>query len=249
MRGMIIVVIAIGLLACTKGAKQGEEEAKREAERIQAEKERTGGVAKTIKPPVPGMAKIPCEQLIDIEKFSAAIGEKELATMKDITKSDADAASSCSIHRGGKRLSTKEQEALLKKEGRLGVLAGDELCNVTTYCYTIEEQEKFKAKCKTRKDKDDESMGTYACVQVVAQGIDDVFVFRFFDEDTKCIFQVRGGPSNVNNDIIRDCAKTARDMIGPPQIAVGAAPPAEAPKDPPKDPPKDEGSAKAGSGS
>jgi hypothetical protein len=244
MRGMIIVVITIGLLACGKGAKQGEEEARREAERIQAEKERTGGVAKTIRPPVPGMAKIPCEQLIDIEKFGAAIGEKEPATMKDLTKSDADAASSCSIHRGGKRLTQKEQEALLKKEGRLGVLAGDELCNITAYCYTIEEAEKFKTKCKTKKDKDDESMGTYACVQVVAQGIDDVFVFRFFDEDTKCILQVRGGPSNVNNDIIRDCAKTARDMIGPPQIAVGAAPPPST--DAPKDPPKDDG---AGSGS
>jgi hypothetical protein len=31
---------------------------------------------------------------------------------------------------------------------------------------------------------------------------------------------VRGGPSNVNNEIIRTCAKAARDMIGPAQIAV-----------------------------
>jgi hypothetical protein len=228
MRGLIIVV-AIGLVACTKGSKEGAEEARREAERVQKEKEKSGGVARTIRPPVPGMAKVPCEQLLDPVKFGEAIGEKEPVAMKDISKAEADAASSCSIHRGGKRLTQKEQEALLKKEGRLGVLAGDELCNVTAFCWTIEDPEKFKEKCKTRKDRDDESMGTYACVQVVAQGIDDVFVYRFYDEDTKCILQVRGGPSNVDNEIIRNCAKTARDMIGPAQIAVtpGGAEPAK----------------------
>lgn len=245
MRGFTTVVCVLGLVAaaCGKsGAKQAEEEAQAEADRLQKQKEQSGGVAKTIRPPVPGTAKIACTQLLDLEKFGAAIGEKEPVTLKDLTKTEPDAASSCSIHRGGKRLTTKEQEALLKKEGRLGVLAGDELCNVTAYCYTIEEAQRFKEKCKTRKDKDDESMGTYACVQVVAQGIDDVFVFRFFDEDTKCVLQVRGGPSNVDNEIIRNCAKTARDMIGPAQIAVtpgGEAPPAK----------PAEGSGEAGSGS
>ncbi len=247
MRGLIIGLSAVGLLvACTKGAKEGEEEAKREAERIQKEKEKTGGVARTIRPPVPGQAKIPCEQLIDTAKFGEAIGEKEPVTMKELTKSEPDAAASCSYHRGGKRLNQKEQEALLKKEGRLGVLAGDELCNVTAFCYTIEEAQRFKEKCHARKDKDDDSMGSYACVQVVAQGIDDVFVYRFFDEDTKCILQVRGGPSNVNNEIIRNCAKAARDMIGPAQIAVGA-PGNEMPKK--TEETKEEGSAGAGSGS
>ncbi len=221
MRGLHIVV-AIGLLGCTKGAKEGEEEARREAEKLQKEKEASGGVAKTIRPPVPGETKIPCTQLLDLDKFQAAIGEKEPLTMKDLSKTDHDAASSCSVFRGGKRLTQKEQEALLKKEPRLGVLAGDELCNVTAFCSTIEEAQRFKEKCKTRKDKDDESMGTYACVQIVAQGIDDVMVFRFFDEDTKCILQVRGGPSNTDNELIRKCAIAARDMIGPAQIAVTA---------------------------
>src|SRR5688500_5423109 len=106
MRGLVNIVIALGLVAsCTKGAKEGEEEARREAERLQKEKEKTGGVARTIRPPVPGSAKIPCEQLIDVVKFGEAIGEKEPVTMKDLSKSEVDAASSCSIHRGGKRLS------------------------------------------------------------------------------------------------------------------------------------------------
>jgi hypothetical protein len=113
---------------------------------------------------------------------------------------------------------------------------------VTAFCSTIEDPQKFKEKCHTRKDRDDDSMGSYACVQVVAQGIDDVQVFRFFDDDTKCIIQVRGGPSNSNNDLIRDCAKAARDMIGPAQIAV--TPGGDKPADKPAD-----GSAGSGSGS
>jgi hypothetical protein len=252
MRGLTTVVAVLGLLtaACGKsGKQQAEEEAQAEADRLQKQKEASGGVAKTIRPPVPGTAKIACTQLLDPAKFGEAIGEKEPMTLTDLTKTEPDAASSCSVHRGGKRLTTKEQEALLKKEGRLGVLAGDELCNVTAYCYTIEAADRFKQKCKTKKDKDDESMGTYACVQVVAQGIDDVSVYRFFDEDTKCIIQVRGGPSNVDNEIIRNCAKTARDMIGPAQIAV--TPGGEAPSaTPPPATGSAEGSAApAGSGS
>src|SRR6187200_2405729 len=106
MRGLIIVIAVVGMLAaaCTKGAKEGEEEARREAERIQKEKEATGGVAKVIKPPVPGMTKIPCTQLLDPVAFGTAIGEKEPLTMKDLSKAEVDAASSCSMHRGGKRL-------------------------------------------------------------------------------------------------------------------------------------------------
>ena len=52
--------------------------------------------------------------------------------------------------------------------------------------------------------------------------------FRFFDDDTKCIIQVRGGPSNVDNDLIGKCAKAAHDLIGPDQIKVGAPPAAPA---------------------
>src|SRR5262249_16926440 len=154
-----------------------------------------GVPAKKISPPVPGMAHIPCEQLIDLPAFKAAMGEKEDMTVKDSTKGEAEAAASCSLIRGGKRPSDADQKALIKQNGRLGGVAGDEVCNVTAFCWTIEDADRFKAKCKQRKEKDDETMGTYACMQVVAVGADDVQVFRFFDEDTKCILQVRGGPS------------------------------------------------------
>ena len=53
------------------------------------------------------------------------------------------------------------------------------------------------------------------------QGVDDVKGFRMFDDDTKCVLQVRGGPSNVDNDLIGKCAKYAHDLIGPDQIKTG----------------------------
>ena len=63
-------------------------------------------------------------------------------------------------------------------------------------------------------------MGGYACVRVVPTGEADVKLYQFFDEDTKCVIQVRGGASQTDNGTILTCAKTARDKIGPDQIAV-----------------------------
>jgi len=219
---VILATVAVSLFACS-GEHAGAEEARRQAEAEFKDKVEKGVAAKKISPPVPGQSKLSCDKVIDLAAFQTAIGEKEPLTAKDVTKGDAEAAASCDLIRGGKKMSDAEQQALLKKEGRLGVLAGDVVCNVTTYCYTIEDAERFKKRCAQRKDRDDDTMGSYACVQVVATGKDDVQVFRFFDEDTKCILQVRGGPSNTDNDLIRNCAKTARDTIGPAQIAVTAS--------------------------
>src|SRR5262249_10474467 len=176
--------------------------------------------------PVPGQAHVPCTQLIDAAAFQTALGEKQPLTVRDDLKNEPEAAASCSLIRGGKRPSEAEQKALIKKDGKLGVLPGDELCNVTAFCSTIEDPERFKAACKQRKDRDDESLGSYACVHMVAVGADDVKVFRLLDEDTRCVLQIRGGPSNVNNDTIQSCAKAARDAIGPAQIRLDATTPA-----------------------
>jgi len=221
---MLAAALGLGLAACGKSENAGAEEAKKQAEEELKAKVDRGEAAVKIKPPVPGQTKIPCEQLIDVAAFQTAIGELEPMGIKDMSKGEPEAVASCGLTRGGKRPTEAEQKAILKNEGRLGVMAGDELCNVTAYCWTIEEPERFKSKCKLRKEQDDETMGSYACKQVVAVGADDVFVFRFFDADTKCILQVKGGPSAVDNEMIRKCAIAARDSIGPTQIAVGGAP-------------------------
>jgi len=219
----ILLGMALALSACGKGENAGVEEAKKEAEKEQKEKESRGEVAKKINPPVPGRAKLDCANLIDAAKFTELLGEKEPVTVSE-SKSEPEAAASCSLKRGGKPLSEAEQKAALKKSGRLGVLPGDELCNISTFCWTIENPDRFKKKCAEVKEKDDDTLGFYACVLIVATGEDDVKRFRFFDEDTKCIIQVRGGPSNVDNDLIGKCTKGAHDLIGPEQIAVKPAP-------------------------
>jgi hypothetical protein len=223
MRTTIAILLSIYLAGCSKGANEGAEAAKKEAEKEQKEKEKSGGVAQKINPPVAGRAKLDCANLINVDLFQQALGEKEPITVAP-SGSEPDAAASCSLIRGGKKLSQAEQAAKLKKEPRLGVLPGDEICNVSTFCWTIEDPDRFRKKCAEIKDKDDDTLGFYSCVMIVAQGADDVKRFRFFDDDTKCIIQVRGGPSNVDNDLNGKCAKTAHDLIGPDQIKVGAAP-------------------------
>jgi hypothetical protein len=216
---MRVVIALFALAACSNSEKAGAEEAKREAEAAQKAKQ-AEAPAKKLAPPVPGEAHVPCGRLIDVPAFQTALGEKDPLVVKEVTKNDAEAAAACSLVRGGKRPNEAEQKALIKKQGKLGVLPGDELCSVTAYCRFITDVDRLRATCKARKDHDDDSMGSYACVHIVAVGADDVKVFQFVDEDTRCILQVRGGPSNVDNELIRTCAKAARDTIGAAQIRV-----------------------------
>lgn len=220
MRSTIAILLMV--CACSKGENAGAEEARKQAEKEQKDKAASGSVAKKINPPVPGRGHIPCSQLIDAAKLGPALGEKEPVTLEE-SKSEPEAAASCSVMRGGKHVSQAEQAAMKKKASKLGVLPGEELCNISTFCWTIEDPERFRTKCHDMKELDDNSLGFYACVLVVATGEDDVKRFRFFDDDTKCIFQVRAGPSMVDNDFISRCAKAAHDMIGPEQIAIKAA--------------------------
>jgi len=221
-RAIVLGLVLAGAAACGNSEQAGAEEARRAAEAEQKAKQ-AQSPAKKMATPVPGQAHVPCAQLIDASAFQTALGEKEGVVVKEVTKNDRDSSASCSLVRGGKRPNEAEQKSLIKKAGKLGVLPGDELCNVTAYCSVIADADRFRAGCKERKDQDDDTLGTYACVHIVAVGADDVKVYQFIDEDTRCILQVRGGPSNVDNDMIRSCAKAARDTIGPAQIRVDAA--------------------------
>jgi hypothetical protein len=216
---MRIIAIAVLLAACDKT--NAAEEAMKQSEAEYQKRVKEAPPAKKVTTPVPGEAKLPCSQVIDVAKFQDALGEKEQLTVVDRTQKKGEAAAQCELVRGGKKLTEAEQQALLKKQSRLGILAGDVVCDIRLLCYVIEDAEHFKKACVARKDKPDESMGTFACVQVVPTGKDDVNLYRFLDDDTKCVFEIRGGPSNVDNDLIKKCAMTARDTIGPPQIKVG----------------------------
>lgn len=230
----IILHAGLGLTAgCGKGEQEGIEAARREAEAEQkaAAASQPPTNTKRIKPPLSTDTKIPCDELIDTAGFTTALGEKMPLSLKDISASDKESTSSCSLMRGGKRLTPAEQATLLKKERRLGVMAGDEVCNVTAFCSLLEDDVHFQDHCKEMKFQDDDTTGGYACKQVVETGVDDVYAFKFIDVDTRCVIAVRGGPSMVDNDVITKCAKAARDLIGPNNIKPGGAsanPPATA---------------------
>lgn len=227
MRVLFAAAAASFIVGCGDGRKAAIEEAQREAEAELKAKGKAGELPKTIKPPVAGESKLDCTKIIDLEKFTSALSEKEPLTLSDVSKTDKEAAAICNLNRGGKKIDAAGQAALSKKEGKLGVLPGDTLCQVTLRCSTIEEADKYKKKCEHQAALDakksmspfsgvrgDDTMGTFACVQIVPTGAHDAQVFKFFDADTKCVFEVRGGPSNQDNDLVRNCAKTARDTIG-----------------------------------
>jgi hypothetical protein len=220
------LLAAIALAGCGDPEAEGRRAAQERAA-LETRRETATKAAEKIIPPVANRAKIPCEQLIDPTPFTELLGEVDPLSVRDATAADAEAAASCSLIRGGERPDQAQQAALSKKNGgRIGTIPGDEVCNVTAYCWTIEDLTSLKAACKRDGFQDDESLGHYSCLQVVATGSDDVHSFKFFDEDTKCLLKVRGGPSMVDNDIISRCARAARDTIGKPQIAPGWTPPA-----------------------
>jgi hypothetical protein len=225
---MTTMLVLSAMAAACKGEQAGRAEAEAEAQAEAARLAATQKAAPKMRAPVQGSRKLECTQLIDMPAFREALGEKEPLSMRDVSKSVVDANASCSLLRGGKVLSPREQEALIKRTGKLGVLPGDELCNITAFCNTIEEEERFKKRCSELKMQDDETTGAYACVKTVQHGGADVKSFRFLDAETRCVIEVRGGPSMSDNDFIARCAKAARDLIGPEQIAdvpVAAPPP------------------------
>jgi len=232
MRVMFAIVVLGGFgVGCKKDT--GFEAAQKEAELEAKQRERPAPAAK-MSTPVPGSTRVPCEQLMDLPAYQTGLAEKEPIVLKDITKAtDAEAASVCSLVRGGTPLTKPQQDAKLKKEGTLGVLPGDELCRVAIYCWTIEDPDRFRKKCGENKAlqerTDDTALGTQACVRIVPTGEHDIELFRFFDTDTKCIFQVSSGASNTDNEKTRTCAKIARDSITPARITVtpGAPEPAD----------------------
>src|SRR5690348_12998065 len=96
MRNAIAIVATIytglGLAAvgCGKsGEQEGIEAAKREQEaELKAAAAAGSAEAKakpSLRPPIPSGTTIPCDQLIDLAGFTAALGEKDPLTFKDLT--------------------------------------------------------------------------------------------------------------------------------------------------------------------
>jgi hypothetical protein len=165
-----------------------------------------------LEPPVKYPARLDCAKAFPGSAFTSALGEKAPLTIRD--ERDPESTARCSLIRGGTKLSAAEQQKLLKQNGRLGLLPGDVVCEVTAYCYTIEDPARFEASCAKRGDK----FADGTCTQTIPIGAYDYEAYRFLDEDSKCVLSVRGGPANPDNDQVKRCASTARAAFGPAQL-------------------------------
>jgi hypothetical protein len=232
------VLSLIGVLGACDAAEKGRAEARREAA---AEREKTKAAMKPAARVEVAVSKgqhRPCSQLMDPPAYTAALGELEPLTVREATGAMTDATASCSLIRGGKRPDEKEQDRIIKKQGRLGSIPGDEVCNVTLYCWVVDDEPRFASRCKPSpaepfKSPDSAATGGFACKETRPQGEFDIDSYKFYDAKTRCLFAVRGGPSMTDNDFIATCAKVARESIQPEHIKAGAparyeiAPPAD----------------------
>lgn len=233
----LVSALLLSAAACNS-AEEGAKEAKREADLERAKAAAAVKPVDRVKPPVPQGTRLRCDQFIDPAAYTLALGEIDPLTVRDSTGSMIDATASCSLIRGGVRPDAKAQEKLIKKNGRLGVIPGDELCNVTLYCWVVEDEAKFKSRCQAtpteQRQGDESSTGGFACKETRAEGEFDIENFKFYDADTKCVVGVRGGPSFTDNEKIAQCARTARESIGPEHVKMDA--PARYSDAPPADP-------------
>lgn len=244
MRKPLLFTLAPMLLlaaACSNAAEEGRAEAKREAEAEAKKMAAQVKPADRIKPPVPQGSRLPCTQIVDPTAFQGALEETEPLTVRDSTGGYIDSTVSCTLVRGGDRPDAKAQEKIIKKTGRLGTLPGDPLCIVTMYCWVIEEDAKFRERCKSGPNSilspDESTTGGFACKRSLPQGQFDVDSYKFVDADTKCLFEVSGGASMTDNDKIATCARVARESIGAEHIVTGAPPRySDAPVEPPAAP-------------
>ncbi len=237
-------LLLLALVGCD-AAEKGRAEAKREAEA--EDKKRIAQIKPIdkIKPPVPQGTRLPCTQVIDPTAFQGALEETEALTVRDSTGGYVDSTVSCTLVRGGERPDAKAQAKIIKDTGRLGIIPGDPLCVVTLYCWVIDDEAKFRERCKPGPNSilspDESTTGGFACKRTLPQGEFDIDSFKFIDNDTKCLFEVGGGPSMTDNDKIATCARVARESIGPDHIKPGAS--ARYSDEPPVDPAAGSGSA------
>ncbi len=186
-----------------------------------ADKDKLGKAVK-VSTTLPHGSRVACDSLFTAEKLTEALGEKLPVSVIEQTEMNPDSTATCSIRRGGKPVGAKEQERLLAKNNRLGVQGGDELCNVGLYCAIPADESSLKQSCQSQNQRGNFELGVYACVKVTPKGEFDGYAYKFVDEDTKCVLEVRGGPSVIEESEVQVCARAAARMVVPASLKVMA---------------------------
>ena len=87
-----------------------------------------------VETPVPVGKKLKCASLLHADQATAAVGRQ--LEVKDESGRDPEATAVCRLMTVGKPPSEKEQERMLAKNQALGLLPGDELCQISLYCWS-----------------------------------------------------------------------------------------------------------------
>ena len=218
MAKFFILASALCLIACSSG-ESVDDYNKKQADIADQKRPRTEVVK--VATALPGGVTIPCEELLDVEKLTPLLEEKDTVTLQNMKEIGPTAV--CSIRRGGEVMEQKKQAEESKRTGKLGVLAGDELCHVTVHCSIPAQDDQFQLDCKNqieagnRQSNDD--IGTFACIKITPKGPTDAYTYKFIDPDSRCVMSVRGGPSVNEEADVQKCAKAIKDVVGPEQIA------------------------------
>ena len=162
------------------------------------------------KSPVPHGKHVLCTDVLNATTIGAEL-QKELTVTQ---AKDKTVTASCELRLAGKRPTEKEQERIIKAKGKLGVMPGDVWCNVKLHCWFADLNEKlFEKRCLQKQNQLDKSLGAVACIQVTPVAHIDSYTYRILDNDSKCMLEVRGGPSVTKQDDVASCAKAAMNSV------------------------------------
>lgn len=211
--GKILVVLAASACVGCPGGNQDAGDYARQQAKL-ADKDMLGKAVKVDTALQDGV-QLACDKTFDIEKLTGLLKESTPVTIIDQSEKSPDTTSTCSIRRGGEPPSEAAQAKMLEKSDRLGVLGGDELCNVTLFCSIPADMEGLKNRCKTDGMQGNDVLGTYACVKVTPKGEQEGYTYRFIDPDTKCTIRVMGGPSVADESFVQSCARAAMELLVP----------------------------------
>lgn len=213
---LAVCALGAGVSACTNKEEAGAYARERAAEADREARAKRGeGGAVVVATALPSDVDLACDALLPIDQLTEMLEEKEPVTLVDLTEKNPDSTSTCSIRRGGEPLDSKTQQRIAEKSGRLGVMGGDELCNMTLYCSLPADEEGLKERCESEDSLGNHTLGVFSCVKVTQKGEDDGYTYKLIDEDSKCTVVMRGGPSVIEEAQVQACARAAMKLLTP----------------------------------
>jgi len=153
------------------------------------------------------------------EIFTTTMGD-EIGEIKDRSKSNSSATMVCSLIRAGEPpTSPKEAKTLEEKYAKLGVMPGDEYCQISTFCSLANDLDTFKSKCEADGNQRGTLDGEFACVRASEKGVEYSYTYKFIEPDTKCVVEAMAGPSVNDEAMVKNCASAARTAITAASVA------------------------------